>query len=141
MASSQKGGNRALMILSDRQDGCKHMVFAKHELTRGYINVYDYCKHLLQGRSLMSSATKDKKQQPLVRIDSADKEVLDQLSAKTGESTPRLLHRAVKQLKKDIFFELMHGAYRNMRSDAVAWESEQRERSLLNNAIGDGLGA
>lgn len=39
------------------------------------------------------------KSKPLVRIDYAHKSVLDQLTAKTGESAPRLLHRAVTALK------------------------------------------
>lgn len=51
----------------------------------------------------MTSRLSKQKKQPLVRIDSADKAVLDQLTAKTGESTPRLLHRAVRSLKKEIF--------------------------------------
>ncbi len=90
----------------------------------------------------MSSATRDKKQQqPLVRIDPADKTVLDQLSAKTGESTPKLLHRAVTRLRREIFFEQMNSAYKNLREDKTAWEAEQQERRLLDNAIGDGLNA
>ncbi len=90
----------------------------------------------------MSSATRDKKQQqPLVRIDPADKTVLDQLSAKTGESTPKLLHRAVSKLRREIFFEQMNSAYKSLREDKSAWEAEHQERRLLDNAIEDGLNA
>ena len=85
------------------------------------------------------SLTKDKNKQPLVRIDSADKTVLDQLSAKTGESTPKLLHRAVTQLKKQIFFEQMNGAYQHIRNDKSAWQQEKEERSLFDKSVGDGL--
>ncbi len=88
----------------------------------------------------MPSPTRDKKQQqPLVRIDPADKTVLDQLSAKTGESTPKLLHRAVTSLKREIFFEQMHNAYHHLREDKAEWKAEQQERSLLDNTTGDGL--
>lgn len=79
------------------------------------------------------------KTQPLVRIDSADKAILDQLSARTGESTPKLLHRAVAQLKKQIFFEQMNGAYQHLRTDKRAWEDEQKERALFDKAVGDGM--
>ena len=74
--------------------------------------------------------TRDKKHQPLVRIDSADKTVLDKLSAKTGESTPKLLHRAVARLKREIFFEQMNGAYKKLRDNKDAWADELEERSL-----------
>jgi hypothetical protein len=77
--------------------------------------------------------------QPLVRIDQADKILLEQLSAKTGESTPKLLHRAVKQLKKQIFFEQMNNAYSALRADEQSWQSELEERALLEQASGDGL--
>ena len=86
----------------------------------------------------MSNAIRDKKQ-PLVRIDQADKATLDHLSAKTGESTPRLLHRAVTQLKKQIFFEQMNDAYRDLKSDKKSWQTEVEERALLDRSIGDGL--
>lgn len=86
----------------------------------------------------MSSGTKEKKQ-PLVRMDQADKSVLDQLSAKTGESAPRLLHRAVTQLKKDIFFEQMNNAYADLKQDKAAWENEKKERALFENSLKDGL--
>jgi hypothetical protein len=87
----------------------------------------------------MSSSIRDKKQQPLVRIDSADKAILDKLSMKTGESTPRLLHRAVTQLKKAIFFEQMNGAYRGLRANSEEWQLEKDERALYDNSLSDGL--
>ena len=86
----------------------------------------------------MSSVSKGTKQ-PLVRIDLADKAVLDQLSAKTGESTPRLLHRAVTQLKKEIFFEQMNNAYKDIREDKAAWKAELEERALFESTVSDGL--
>ena len=85
------------------------------------------------------SNLKEKKQQPLVRIDLADKNTLDILSVKTGESTPRLLHRAVVQLKKAIFFEQMNNAYRGLRSNSEEWQSEKEERAIFDNSLGDGL--
>jgi hypothetical protein len=86
----------------------------------------------------MSRVLKEKKQ-PLVRIDSADKDILDQLSDKTGESTPKLLHRAVRSLKKEIFFEQMNGAYRDMRKDKAAWDVEVAERALFDKSVGNGM--
>lgn len=86
----------------------------------------------------MSHVMKEKKQ-PLVRMDYADKAVLDQLTAKTGESAPRLLHRAVTALKKEIFFEQMNNGYRDLRNDKQAWAAELEERALFENSIHDGL--
>ena len=77
--------------------------------------------------------------QPRIRIDLADKIVLDQLSAKTGESTLRLLHRAVTKLKKELFFEEMNSAYKDIRADKAAWKIEQDERAIFDKSIGDGL--
>lgn len=88
----------------------------------------------------MSSSTKEKKQpQPLVRIDAADKIVLDQLAAKTGESSPRVLHRAIMQFKKQLFFAQVNGAYAAMKQDPEAWEAELSERAVLDNTASDGL--
>ena len=84
------------------------------------------------------SRVKENKQ-PLVRIDSADKAVLDELAAKTGESTPRLLHRAVRSLKKELFFERMNNAYKDLRNDQEAWDAEQAERALFEKSVGDGI--
>lgn len=86
------------------------------------------------------SQVKEKKQ-PLVRMDSADKAVLDQLTAKTGESAPRLLHRAVTALKKEIFFEQVNNAYKDLRQDKQAWAVELEERALFEKSIQDGMDA
>lgn len=87
----------------------------------------------------MAHIMKDKKQQPLVRMDFADKAVLDQLTARTGESAPRLLHRAVLALKKEIFFQQMDEAYDGLRDNDVAWAQETAERNLFESASRDGL--
>ena len=86
----------------------------------------------------LSNVMKGKKQ-PLVRMDSADKAILDQLTARTGESAPRLLHRAVTALKKEIFFEQMNNAYKDLRNDKQAWVAELEDRALFDKSIHDGL--
>jgi hypothetical protein len=52
-----------------------------------------------------------------------------------------LLHRAVTQLKKQIFFDQMNSGYQKLRSDKAAWDAELEERALLDKTIGDGLSA
>lgn len=79
------------------------------------------------------------RKQPLVRIDLSDKLILEQLSAKTGESTPRLLHRAVVQLKKQMFFERLNQGYANLKNCPEAWDAELKDRALFENASSDGL--
>lgn len=86
----------------------------------------------------MSQAARDKKQ-PLVRIDITDKAMLDQMTAATGESAPKLLHRAIASLKKELFFGQMNDAYRGLRGNEAIWSQEQAERKLFENASGDGL--
>lgn len=51
----------------------------------------------------------------LVRIDAADLLVLKDLAATLEESMPRVLHRAIWGLKKQIFFDRMNAGYRNLR--------------------------
>ncbi len=75
-----------------------------------------------------------------VRIDIADKQFLDKLAAETGESHPKLLHRAVEQLKRKIFFDKMNQCYRDMKSDPELWTVEQVEREMFDKATNDGLG-
>ncbi|MBI4533004.1 MAG: toxin-antitoxin system protein [Candidatus Melainabacteria bacterium] len=88
----------------------------------------------------MSRSLKERKNaQANVRIDMADKQVLDRLAAETGESHPKLLHKAVEQLKRKIFFEKMNRAYREMQTNPELWATEQAERNLFDNAVSDGL--
>ncbi len=85
-------------------------------------------------------ALKDQKPpQAIVRIDARDKATLDQLAAETGESYPKLLHRAVTQLKKKIFFEKMNRSYKAIKDDAELWTIEQVERNLFDQTSNDGL--
>lgn len=84
----------------------------------------------------MSKVSRNK-HQVFVRIDEADRAILKQLAVQTGESTPELLHRAVTQLKKTIFFDEMNAAYRDMRENPAVWQAEEQERALFDNASSD----
>jgi hypothetical protein len=75
-----------------------------------------------------------KHKQCLIRMLYADKATLHQLSEKTGESIPYLIHRAVTQLNKQMFFEQMNAAYRDLRLDESAWQLEEEERALFEQA-------
>ncbi len=88
----------------------------------------------------MSKLLKERKaSQANVRMDVADKQILDKIAAETGESHPKLLHKAVEQLKRKMFFEKMHQGYREIQADPKLWAIEQAERKLFDNAAGDGL--
>lgn len=90
----------------------------------------------------MSSGTREKKQQqPLVRIDFSDKILLDKLSERTGESSPRLLHRAIVMLKKQIFFDQLNQGYQQISQDSRLSEIEKKERDLFEESVADGLGS
>ena len=79
------------------------------------------------------------KKQPLVRMDAVDKIELDKLAAKTGESVPKVLHRAISAYKKQQFFSQMNEGYRNLRNDKEAWEAELKDRKLFEGSLSDGL--
>ena len=81
---------------------------------------------------------KDKKQ-PLVRLDAADKEILDSLSEQTGESSPKVLHKALSRYKKEMFFERLNRGYSNLKESPENWAIEQADRKLFESSIGDGI--
>lgn len=88
----------------------------------------------------MSKVLKEHKgNQANVRIDLADKLILDELAGELGESHPKVLHQALKHLKRKLFFEKMNRAYREMQADSQVWSEELAERELFENAGGDGL--
>ena len=79
------------------------------------------------------------KKQPLVRLDAADKIELDKLAAKTGESVPKVLHKAISAYKKQQFFSQMNEGYSNLRNNKQAWDAELKDRALFEKSIGDGF--
>ncbi len=83
--------------------------------------------------------TESKRQQPLVRVDAADKETLEELAAMEGVSTPRILHRVIQKYKRDMFFDRLNRGYQNMKEDPKLWAQEQADRKLFESSIGDGL--
>jgi hypothetical protein len=88
----------------------------------------------------MPKTKQRKPPQTNVRIDQIDKDILDKLAAETGESTPKLLHRAIDQLKRKLFFEKMNRSYRQIReNDPKLWNKLQEEQDLFENAARDGL--
>ncbi len=100
--------------------------------------VYNMCIH--RKKQKMSTPSRPTpKRQPLVRIDAADKLILDQLVAETGESLPKLLHRAIVQLRKHVFFDDVNAAYSDIRSNEALWVAEERERALYDVTLSDGL--
>jgi hypothetical protein len=86
-----------------------------------------------------NASIRDNKKQPLIRIDAADKAVLESLAAQTGVSAPRLLHRALTKLKKDIFFDQLNRGYSNLKQDPESWKQEESDRTLFDSAVSDGL--
>jgi hypothetical protein len=79
------------------------------------------------------------RKQLLVRIDPKDKSVLDELSKRTGESGPRLLHRAISKLKHDLFFQELNEGYNTLRQNPEAWADYERDNTLFDRAVADGL--
>jgi hypothetical protein len=74
-----------------------------------------------------------------VRINKETKDILEQLSQKTGSSMTAVLHDAVKEFQKKKFWEDVNRAYNTMRKDPEASSSYDEESKLLEGTIADGL--
>jgi hypothetical protein len=76
----------------------------------------------------------------MVRINESDKDTLDKLSAQTGESLPKLLHRAITAFKRALFFDQINRTCREMQeNDPEAWAAYQAECGLWDKTVADGL--
>lgn len=87
----------------------------------------------------MNKPPAKERKQPLVRLDAADKEILDSLVAQMGESSPRVLHKALTRYKKELFFERLNKGYSQLKKDSTRWSALQEERNVFEGASGDGL--
>lgn len=83
---------------------------------------------------------KQKSSQTMVRIDERDKAILDELARKSGESLPKLLHRAITDLKRKMFFDQIDRTCRDIKeNDPDTWAKYQAECDVFDRSASDGL--
>ncbi len=85
--------------------------------------------------------TKNRKvSQTNVRIDFEDKAILDKIAKETGESSPKILHKAIDQLKRKMFFEQVNRVSREIReNDPELLAFEDAECEMFDKASANDL--
>lgn len=74
-----------------------------------------------------------------IRISSETRETLRRLSAQTGRRLQDLVDEAVERYRRDVFLKEANAAFLCLRSDAMAWVEEERERRAWELTLADGL--
>ncbi len=64
----------------------------------------------------------------LVRINPADKTLLQDLANKEGESMPRILHKAIELYRRERFLKQVNEGYERLNSDQKSLGNDFRER-------------
>ena len=73
-----------------------------------------------------------------VRISGPAREILRQLSERTGEPMQAILDRALEQFRRRVFLEEANEKYKALRKDKKAWKAELKERREWDAVLGDG---
>ncbi|MBX9947534.1 MAG: hypothetical protein K2Y39_00090 [Candidatus Obscuribacterales bacterium] len=64
----------------------------------------------------------------LVRINPADKTLLQELANSEGESMPRILHKAIELYRREKFLKQVNEGYERLNSDQNSLGNDFRER-------------
>jgi len=64
----------------------------------------------------------------LVRINPADKTLLQELANKEGESMPRILHKAIELYRREKFLKQVNEGYERLNSDQDSLGNDFKER-------------
>jgi hypothetical protein len=64
----------------------------------------------------------------LVRINPADKTLLQELANKEGESMPRILHKAIELYRRERFLRQVNEGYARLNSDETSLGADSKER-------------
>lgn len=75
----------------------------------------------------------------LVRINEKTLITLNEIAAQTGLSKQRLLDEAIDRLQREKLLEAANRAYKALQADPVAWAEEQKELTLWDVTLSDGL--
>ncbi len=75
-----------------------------------------------------------------VVIGSTSYKSLQEMAARSGESIPEILEKAIDQYRKQQFLAEANLAYAALRNNREAWASEIEERAAWDITLADGLG-
>lgn len=64
----------------------------------------------------------------LVRINPADKTLLQELANSEGESMPRILHKAIELYRRERFLKQVNDGYERLNSDQASIGKDSAER-------------
>ena len=74
-----------------------------------------------------------------IAIGSTSYKTLQELAARSGESIPEILDKAIEQYRRQKFLEEANKAYAALRNNPEAWASEIEEREAWDVTLADGL--
>lgn len=74
-----------------------------------------------------------------VQFTEAIRQLLGELSARTGESRQAILEAALERYRRELLLEGANRAYAALWSDSGAWREELEERALWERSLADGL--
>jgi hypothetical protein len=77
----------------------------------------------------------------VVEIGSTSYKMLQEIAARSGESIPQILDKAIEQYRKQKFLEEANQAYTALRNNPEAWAGEIKEREAWDVTLADGLEA
>ena len=73
-----------------------------------------------------------------VRIKEADKQTIDELGSRFGESTQTIIHQAVEEYRRRRMLGEANKAYALLRSNPDEWNAELAEREAWDATVADG---
>lgn len=74
-----------------------------------------------------------------VRISERTRDIIRQLTARTGESMREVLEKAVENYRRQRFLEEANRAYAALKNNPKAWKEELEERRAWDATLVDGL--
>ncbi len=74
-----------------------------------------------------------------VEIGNTSYKMLQEIAARSGESIPQILDKAIEQYRKQKFLEEANQAYTALRNNPEAWAGEIEEREAWDVTLADGL--
>ena len=74
-----------------------------------------------------------------VRISKVDKQIIDELGDRLGESTRSIIHQAIEEYRRRRLLDAANKGYAKLRENQQEWEEELEERSAWDETIADGI--
>jgi predicted DNA-binding protein len=74
-----------------------------------------------------------------VRIGEETRQVLRDLSARTGQSAREILRQAIEEYRRKRFLQNANAAFAALKRNPKAWEEEKRERKAWESTLSDGI--